>query len=120
RWLPRKRHADSPARMARRLCAATARARLDRGPHRRNRVPLGGGTPRALCRAPSFIAQAGRRRPSELNPCRMMLRQKRAKGSDRQPRADLPNGPTGILLLLRDPDLAETVRPLWLAEGETA
>jgi hypothetical protein len=50
----------------------------------------------------------------------MMLRQKRAEESDRQPRADLPNGPAGILLLLRDPDLAETVRPLWLAEGETA
>jgi magnesium and cobalt exporter, CNNM family len=28
----------------------------------------GGQTHRALCRAPSFIAQAGRRRPSELNP----------------------------------------------------
>jgi hypothetical protein len=34
----------------------------------RDRVSLGRGTHRAFCRAPSFIAQAGRRRPSELNP----------------------------------------------------
>ena len=32
------------------LCAAVARTRLDRGPHRLDRVPLGGGTRRALCR----------------------------------------------------------------------
>ena len=32
------------------LCAEAARTRLDRGPHRLDRVPLGGGTRRALCR----------------------------------------------------------------------
>ena len=34
-------HTDRSARMARRLCAAAARARLDRGPHCRDRTPLG-------------------------------------------------------------------------------
>ena len=36
--------------LGRRFCAATARTRLDRGPHCRDRVSLGGGTRRALCR----------------------------------------------------------------------
>ena len=37
-----------PGAMDRRFCAAAARTRLDRGPHRRDRVSLGGGTQRAL------------------------------------------------------------------------
>jgi hypothetical protein len=42
------------ARHRHRLCAATARTRLDRGSHHRDRVSLGGGTPRA---APEFAAE---------------------------------------------------------------
>src|SRR5262249_25008407 len=38
-------HANKPAHMGRRICAAPARTRLDRGPHRRDRLSLGGGTP---------------------------------------------------------------------------
>ena len=45
--------------MDRRLCAAAARARLDRGPQRRDRVPLGGGPRRALRR------DRGRVRPAQ-------------------------------------------------------
>ena len=45
--------------MDRRLCAAAARTRLDRGPHRRDRVSLGGGTHRALRR------NRGRVRPAQ-------------------------------------------------------
>ena len=45
--------------MDRRFCAAAARTRLDRGPHRRDRVSLGGGTQRALCR------DRGRVRPAQ-------------------------------------------------------
>ena len=37
-----------PGPLDRRFCAAAARTRLDRGPHRRDRVSLGGGTHRAL------------------------------------------------------------------------
>ena len=48
-----------PEPLGRRLCAAAARARLDRGPHRRDRVSLGGGTQRALCR------NRGRVRPAQ-------------------------------------------------------
>ena len=43
----------------RRFCAAAARTRLDRGPHRRDRVSLGGGTQRALRR------DRGRVRPAQ-------------------------------------------------------
>ena len=45
--------------MDRRFCAAAARTRLDRGPHRRDRVSLGGGTQRALRR------DRGRVRPAQ-------------------------------------------------------
>ncbi len=45
--------------MDRRFCAATARTRLDRGSHRRDRVSLGGGTRRALRR------DRGRVRPAQ-------------------------------------------------------
>ena len=45
--------------MGRRICAAAARTRLDRGPHCRDRVSLGGGTRRALCR------DRGRVRPAQ-------------------------------------------------------
>ena len=45
--------------MDRRFCAATARTRLDRGSHRRDRVSLGGGTQRALRR------DRGRVRPAQ-------------------------------------------------------
>ena len=45
--------------MGRRFCAATARTRLDRGSHRRDRVSLGGGTHRALRR------DRGRVRPAQ-------------------------------------------------------
>ena len=45
--------------MDRRFCAATARTRLDRGSHRRDRVSLGGGTHRALRR------DRGRVRPAQ-------------------------------------------------------
>src|SRR5262249_35931031 len=48
--VPRRRRANKPTRMGRRICAAVARTRLDRWSHRRDRVPLGRGTPRALCR----------------------------------------------------------------------
>ena len=42
--------------MDRRLRAAAARARLDRGTHRRYRISLGGGTQRAICRvAAEFV-----------------------------------------------------------------
>ena len=42
--------------MGRRLCAAAARIGLDRRPHRRDRVSLGGGTQRAQCRiAAEFV-----------------------------------------------------------------
>ena len=46
--------------MDRRLCAAAARARLDRGPHRRDRVSLGGGTQRALRRDRGRVRPAAR------------------------------------------------------------
>ena len=48
--------------MDRRFCAAAARTRLDRGPHRRDRVSLGGGTQRALHRDRGRVrpAQGGR------------------------------------------------------------
>ena len=45
--------------MDRRFCAAAARTRLDRGPQRRDRVSLGGGTQRALRR------DRGRVRPAQ-------------------------------------------------------
>ena len=45
--------------MDRRVCAAAARTRLDRGPHHRDRISLGGGTQRALGR------DRGRVRPAE-------------------------------------------------------
>ena len=45
--------------MDRRFCAAAARTRLDRGPHHRDRVSLGGGTQRALRR------DRGRVRPAQ-------------------------------------------------------
>ena len=45
--------------MDRRLCAAAARTRLDRGSHRRDRVSLGGGTHRA------FSRDRGRVRPAQ-------------------------------------------------------
>ena len=48
-----------PEPMDRRFCAAAARTRLDRGPHRRDRVSLGGGTHRALRR------DRGRVRPAQ-------------------------------------------------------
>ena len=54
--------ADTPSiaePMDRRFCAATARTRLDRGSHRRDRVSLGGGTQRALRR------DRGRVRPAQ-------------------------------------------------------
>ena len=46
-------------RMDRRFHAAAARARLDRGPQCRDRISLGGGTQRALCR------DRGRVRPAQ-------------------------------------------------------
>ena len=51
--------ANNATRMGRRVCAAAARTRLDRGSHRRDRVSLGGGTRRALCR------DRGRVRPAQ-------------------------------------------------------
>ena len=42
--VPGREHAFVPEPMDRRFCAAAARTRLDRGPHRRDRVSLGGGT----------------------------------------------------------------------------
>src|SRR5262249_38910725 len=53
---------------ARRRSTLVTENGLGRRSQRRDRVSLGGRDARALCRAPSFIAQAGRRRPSELNP----------------------------------------------------
>ena len=41
--VPRRWGTNNPARMGRRICAAAARTRLDRGPHCRDRVPLGEG-----------------------------------------------------------------------------
>ena len=53
-------HAHRPeSQWAAALCAAAARTRLDRGPHRRDRVSLGGGSHRALCR------DRGRVRPAQ-------------------------------------------------------
>ena len=52
-------HAFGREPMDRRFCAATARTRLDRGSHRRDRISLGGGTRRALRR------DRGRVRPAE-------------------------------------------------------
>ena len=54
-----REHAFGPEPMDRRFCAAAARTRLDRGPHRRDRVSLGGGTQRALRR------DRGRVRPAQ-------------------------------------------------------
>ena len=48
--------------MDRRFCAAAARTRLDRGPHRRDRVSLGGRTHRALCRDRGRVRAAQGRR----------------------------------------------------------
>ena len=52
-------HAFGREPMDRRFCAAAARTRLDRGPHHRDRVSLGGGTQRALRR------NRGRVRPAQ-------------------------------------------------------
>ena len=52
-------HAFGLEPVGRRFCAAAARTRLDRGPHRRDRVSLGGGTRRALRR------DRGRVRPAQ-------------------------------------------------------
>ena len=57
--VPGRGHAFGLEPMDRRLCAAAARTRLDRGPHRRDRVSLGGGTRRALRR------DRGRVRPAQ-------------------------------------------------------
>ena len=54
-----REHAFGREPMGRRFCAAAARTRLDRGPHRRDRVSLGGGTQRALRR------DRGRVRPAQ-------------------------------------------------------
>src|SRR5262252_4233273 len=43
-------HAFSHEPMGCCFCPAAPRPRLDRGPHSRHRVSLGGGTRRALCR----------------------------------------------------------------------
>jgi hypothetical protein len=58
RRLTRERHAARPACMARRICAAAVRTRLDRGPHRRDRVPMGRGAPRAICRDRGRVREA--------------------------------------------------------------
>ena len=52
-------HAFGREPMGHRICKAAARTRLDRGPHRRDRVSLGGGTQRALRR------DRGRVRPAQ-------------------------------------------------------
>ena len=43
RRIPGRQHAGRRRTMGCRLCAAAARAGLDRGTHRRDRVSLGGG-----------------------------------------------------------------------------
>ena len=52
----------STGSMDRRFCAAVARARLDRGAHRRDRVSLGAGSHRALRRDRSRACPPQRRR----------------------------------------------------------
>ena len=64
--VPRRRHTNKPAHMGRRIRAAAARARLGRGPHRRHRIPLGGGPRRPLCR------DCGRQLSNQATSCRHM------------------------------------------------
>src|SRR5262249_49580685 len=62
----------SQRNMGRRVRATAARARLERGPHSRRRVSLGGGTHRELCRDRGRVCPAqGRyrsRRGDRTNP----------------------------------------------------
>ena len=66
----------SLAPMDRCFCAAAGRSRLDRGPHRRDRISLGGGTPGALRRDRSRVRPAqGRRHRHGGNRSASQLRQ---------------------------------------------
>ena len=82
----------------RRICAAAARTRLDRRPHRRDRVSLGGGTHRALRRDRRRVRPAQGRRHRH--------------GRNRSPRSKAGN--------LGDPDRVRDWRRTRLAAGLVA
>ena len=69
--------------MDRRFCAAAARTRLDRGSHRRDRVSLGGGTPRALTPRSPPSSSGSRSMSSSRTEPRTSSRQSRRHRSSR-------------------------------------
>ena len=76
-------HAFGQEPMDRRFCAAAARTRLDRGPHRRDRVSLGRGTHRALRRDRGRIRPAQGRCHRHVGQPPPSLRQSRRQRSSR-------------------------------------
>ena len=76
-------HAFVPEPTGRRFCAAAARTRLDRGPHRRDRVSLGGGTHRALRRDRGRVRPAQGRCHSSRRPPQRSSQQSRRHRSSR-------------------------------------
>ena len=102
-------HAFGREPMGRRFCAATARTRLDRGTHRRDRVSLGGRTHRALRR------DRGRVRPAQ-GRCHCHVRQ-RTQSSQQSRR---PQSSRSCSRLAGDPVGRGPCRELWRGRAATS
>ena len=93
----------STGAMDRRLCAATARTRLDRRSHRRDRVSLGGGTRRARRRDRGRVRPAqGRCHRHVREPHGLAAKQATSRHPDRLRERSNPVG-TGLVASLARP-----------------